>query len=184
MSDLQGADIGLREGGLIVVRISAQNAAGWGMQSAANYSGAVIESGAPDLTALLVTKAGRDYQLQWNHPVSASGQAATFAGYTYDIEHDNGSNTGNFITVGQTPNNSYIVPGIRPEATVNFRVRAQNTCGAGDWAYAVGAGVDPPGQLQPPLVQLVDCDVIFTWGIVDNSGGADITYNQIAVADS
>jgi hypothetical protein len=51
-------NINLQEGERIIVRISAQNAAGWGMQSAANYAGATIESGAPAMGEVRVQQSG------------------------------------------------------------------------------------------------------------------------------
>jgi hypothetical protein len=61
-------NINLKEGEQIIVRISAQNAAGWGMQSAANYAGATIESGAPAMGEVRVAQAEQNYQLSWSHP--------------------------------------------------------------------------------------------------------------------
>ena len=61
-------NINLKEGEQIIVRISAQNAAGWGMQSAANYAGATIESGAPPMGDVRVAQAEQNYQLSWSHP--------------------------------------------------------------------------------------------------------------------
>jgi hypothetical protein len=126
-----------------------------------------------------VSQAGQNYQLSWSHPLNNAQQfSTTFAGYTYEVEFDNGLGGNSYVVIGSTPNNSYIVTNINPSLTYSFRVRAKNSCGYGGYSQpSVGQGVTPPGRLDRPTVSLIGCNVIFSWGDVINTGGSPVTTN-------
>jgi hypothetical protein len=149
------------------------------MQSAANYIGAVIEAGAPAMGSVTVSQAGPYYQLQWSHPVNSAQQfSSSFAGYTYDIEMNNGMGGNNYVVLESTNTNSYLVDNINPSLNYRFRVRARNNCGYGAYSDdAIAQGVIPPGKLDRPTITLVGCNVIFSWGEVQNTGGSPVTTN-------
>ena len=56
-----------------------------------------------------------------------------------------------------------------------FRVRARNSCGTGEWSDRIGVVFTvPPRPMNPPVLSIDSCSVVFEWE-APLDGGESIT---------
>ena len=174
-SDLTYKHRGLQTGAIRYYRVAARNSSGLGLWS--NPVMGQTVSGTPDAPTLRAkTLSDYEIELTWNEPKD-NGEPIT----GYEIERSKGGSVDSTFTIGADPT-TYTDSSLDANTRYHYRVRAQNSVGAGAWSRSVSAMT----QLTPPdapSLTSVEADgpnaIVVSWAEPYYLGDLPITQYQV-----
>lgn len=174
-SDLTYKHRGLQTGAIRYYRVAARNSSGLGLWS--NPVMGQTVSGTPDAPTLRAkTLSDYEIELTWNEPKD-NGEPIT----GYEIERSKGGSVDSTFTIGADPT-TYTDSSLDANTRYHYRVRAQNSVGAGAWSRSVSAMT----QLTPPdapSLTSVEADgpnaIVVSWAEPFYLGDLPITQYQV-----
>jgi hypothetical protein len=160
----------LKDGDLIVIRISALNTAGWSQPSIQNVQGAVLITHPPYLSLpSLDGQSATSLTISWDN-VLGSG--------FYEFLWDKFGTVKQFSKLLTLTDNKYIINNVPNSGTFRFRIKATNECGYSSISPVllvnVVAEIQLPSQLETVIVENSACNVNFAWMPPNDNGGAPI----------
>jgi titin len=167
---------GLTNGAPMAVRVTAQNAAGFGPDSGAVTSTPFAAPGAP--TDLVATAGTGQVSLSWTAPAGNGG--STLLGYRIERSSDGGITW--TVAVGSTGSTltSTVLTGLPGGVTQTFRVAAVSALGSG--AFSANASATPVGAPTAPAsisVTPANGQVVVSWTAPTTDGGSAVASYQV-----
>jgi titin len=179
-------ELSYSRGDVVYVKAAASNTEGFGALSSPNTSSAEIQTvpaqmSPPTITALTMSSIA----LSWDQFVFDADTGASPI-VSYSLEWDQGADSGFFSLLGD-PSDSLaltwqIDSGLSQGEPYQFRVRAKNTHGWGDYSDVVTAiPASPPGKPDAVTVEIDNIYVKISWDEPLLNGAAIDAYKVIIV---
>jgi antitoxin (DNA-binding transcriptional repressor) of toxin-antitoxin stability system len=174
MTVLRAAPYSLQYGALVVAKLRARNAVGWGPYSPENSVGALVQTEPVAAATPAPTRGSRTdhtkVEVTWaamTLPADTGGSAIT----SYNLQWNQGDGSSNFVDLAGQPGSDYLstsyllVAGVVEGRTYRFRLRARNKWGTGGFGAEVSIQASTtPGQVPAPPVTAIDgTNVKITW---------------------